>query len=217
MITVACVLVKGHVPFRVEYVTKLKAMVARHLKRPHRFVCLTDRPEWFEGRVETITVPTPRPLKGWWSKIELFNQAHGFTGRVLYLDLDTLVVDSLDPIVDWPAPFALIPDAGTFEPRDGTKVVKKFNSSVMVWNAGVNYSLYDGWNRDVASRLWGDQDWIGEQMPEAQMMPSCWFPRLSELGDEPPLPTAKVVLVKKPKNHIAADLHPWLKHIWNAA
>lgn len=216
MITVVCVLVKGHVPFKVEYVTKLKAMVARHLKRPHRFVCLTDRPEWFH-MVDTIYVPSPRPLKGWWSKIHLFDALNGFTGRVLYLDLDSLVMNALDPIVDFPAPFALVPDAGHFQGKGELKVVKRFNSSVMVWNAGVNTSLFDGWTPDVAARLWGDQDWIGEQMPDASVMPLEWFPRLSDLGHDLPGPLAKVVLMKKPKNIIAAQLYPWVAQHWSAA
>jgi hypothetical protein len=213
MITVACVLVKGHVVYQTEYVTNLRAMVARHLQRPHRFVCLTDRPQWL-SHVETIQIPTASPLKGWWAKIRLFDQSLGLSGRVLYLDLDTLVVGSLDPIVDFPAPFALVPDAGTFRAPAGLSVVKRFNSSVMVWDAGVNASLYDQWTPAVASRLWGDQDWIGEQMPYAAPMPLGWFPRLSELGGKPPTNGARVVLAKKPKNVIAADLYPWFNQKW---
>lgn len=216
MITVACVLVKGHVPFTIEYVTNLRAMVRRHLKRPHRFVCLTDRPEWLP-HIETIRIASPRPLKGWWSKLELFAAQRAFVGRVLYLDLDTLIVSSLDPIVDFPAPFALIPDAGSFRPPRGLEVVKRFNSSAMVWDAGVNCSLFDAWTPKVAERLHGDQDFIGEQMPGAATMPLEWFPRLSELHGQPPGPLARVVLAKKPKNDVAADLYPWFNTAWRAA
>ncbi len=215
MITVACVLVKGHVHFTPEYVTHLRAMVRKHLSRPHRFVCLTNRAEWLP-HIETIEIPSPKPLKGWWSKVRLFDQSLGLTGRVLYLDLDTLVVSSLDPIVDFPAPFALIPDAGSFR-APGFDLVKRFNSSVMVWDAGVNAELFDNWTPADAARLWGDQDWIGEQMPEAATMPAEWFPRLSELSGRPPTADAKVVLAKVPKNHIAADLYPWFNKTWRAA
>lgn len=216
MITVACVFVKGHVPFTMEYVTHLRSMVRRHLHRPHRFVCFTDRPQYMRGDIEPIEIPKPHKVKGWWSKLELFNQAHGLTGRVLYLDLDTLIVSSLDPIVDFPAPFALIPHSGNFDPGSSI-TVKRFNSSVMVWNAGVNASLYDGWTPAVAKRLHGDQDFIGEQMPEAATMPLSWFPRLSELKSVMPTPPAKVVLCKVPKNSVAADLYPWVNDTWRAA
>jgi hypothetical protein len=210
-LTVACVWVRAQVPFTAEYVSRLRAMVGRHLMRPHRFLCLTDRPELLSG-VETICVPPPRGLKGWWSKIELFTPGL-FSGRVLYLDLDTLVVDRLEPIVDFPASFALIPDAGTFQGKDGLRVVKRFNSSVMVWDAGVNERLYTEWTPDVAKRLWGDQDWIGEQMPEARAMPLAWFPRLSECPNGP-ASTAKVILAKKPKNEVAAQQYRWFAEAW---
>ena len=128
MLTVACVFVRGHGPFTVEYVAKLRAMVAKHLSRPHRFVCLTDRPDWMPDGVESIAVPpVPAKVFAWWAKVNLFNPYDDLGTRTLYLDLDTVIVDALDPIVDFPAPFALIPDAGTFKPKTGHLVVKRFN------------------------------------------------------------------------------------------
>ncbi len=216
MTTVVCVWVKGHVPFTPEYVTRLQSMVERWIDRPHRFVCLTDQPHLVRG-VETIRVPTPAPLKGWWSKIELYNPTHGLLGRVLYLDLDTLIVGPLGPILDFPAAFALVPDAGSFVPHNGRVCVKRFNSSVMVWNAGCNRRLFDEWTPAVAKRLWGDQDFIGEQMPDAETFPAAWCPRLSEVSTPPFAEDVKVILSKVPKNHIAAKTLPWFRPLWGGA
>lgn len=217
-LTVACVWVKGHVPYPVEYVKRLASMVARHLDRPYKFVCLTDGPDRVPSGVEPIHIKNPRPLDGWWSKVQLFNPKHGLTGRVLYLDLDTLVVKPLDPIVDFPASFALVPHSGRFNGRDGHAVVKRFNSSVMVFDAGVTHRLYEEWSPEVADRLHGDQDWIGEQYPEAWTMPLPWFPRVAEVGPEGRIPAeAKVVLVKTPKNILAAKKWPWFNREWRAA
>ena len=69
----------------------------------------------------------------------------------------------------------------------------------------------------VAARLHGDQDWIGEQRPDALQMPVEWFPRISELNGLLPKAGTKVVLCKKPKNSIAADLYPWVNAAWRAA
>jgi len=220
MLTVACVWVAGHVPFTAQYVVRLQSMVARNLARSFRFVCLTDRPQLLPARIETIEIPPPGALKGWWRKLELFNPAHGLAGRVLYLDLDVLIVAGLDPIVAFPAPFALAPDgAPEFRPKSGHATVKRFNSSVMVWDADqvqANGSpLHADFVPAVADRLWGDQDWIGERWPAASRMPLEWFPRISEIGgagDVPP--EAKVVLVKKPKNELAAELWPWFRRRW---
>lgn len=210
-LTVACVWVQGHVPFSARYVTRLRSMVARHLDRPHRFVCLTDRTKALP-EIETIGIPWTGALKGWWAKITLFTPGK-FTGRVLYLDLDTLIVDALDPIVDYPAPFALIPDAGTFQGKEGKAVVKRFNSSVMVWDAGVNDDISTTYTHAIADRLWGDQDRIGELHPDAAQMPLAWFPRLSQCPDGPPT-DAKVILAKVPKNEIAAQRYPWFAERW---
>lgn len=221
MLTVACVLVRGNVPFTQEYVHRLQSMVSRSLSSPHRFVCLSDQE--IQG-VETIAVPTPQGMSGWWSKLELFNRARGLTGKVLYLDLDVLVVSSLEPVVSrvWRDRISLVPDAGNWSGRDGLRVVKRFNSSVMLFDAGKFDFLYDSWSPAEATRLWGDQDWIGEVLPGGDLMPLSWFPRLSEInvrsvdtfGRQGIPVDAKVVLCKKPKNHVAAAQWPWFDRMW---
>jgi hypothetical protein len=212
-LTVACVWVNGHVPFTVEYVTKLHAMCQRWIQRDFRFVCLTDRPAHIPAGIHPIVIASPGKLKGWWSKVELWNPNHGLTGRVLYLDLDTLIVNTLDEIIDYPAPFALAPHAGTFNGKDGLQVVKRFNSSVMSWDAGTQDHVWKNWTPKVAHRLWGDQDHIGEQAPFAVAMPVEWFPRLSEVNGGWP-DEAKVVLCKKPKNVDAAKTIAGFAEAW---
>lgn len=212
MLTVACVWVQANVPYDVDYVFKLHSMVSRNLKRPFTFACITDKPlAKLPDRTEAWPVPRPRGMAGWWSKIELFNPARFGQGRILYLDLDVVVVGPLDDIVDYPATFALVPDAGTFQGRDGLKVVKKYNSSVMAWDAGTLSDIYTKWRPEVTRRLWGDQDWIGLARPNEQTMPLAWFPRLSQGRWDT---QAKVVLAKKPKPHVAAQQWPWFKEWW---
>lgn len=217
--TVACVWVRGNVKYGVEYVDKLRAMVRRHLSGDFRFVCLTDKPLQLPRGIEGIEIPNPRPMFGWWSKLQLFSPSHGFSGRMLYLDLDSLIVGSLDPIVDYPSAFALVPPAGNFQPRTAHQVVRRFNSSVMVWNAGEQDRVFLQWTPTVTRRLFGDQDWIGEQCPDADTLPLEWFPRISQLtesGDFVPTSDARVVLVKKPKCEEAARLWPAFREAWAA-
>lgn len=229
MLTVACVWVRGPVPFTSDAVVRLRRMVRRYLSRPHQFVCLTDRPWLLPSDLRTIPIESlphavPPNGRGYWAKIELFNRRHGLTGRVLYLDLDSVVVDSLEPIVDAPAPFAITADALIAErahltrDRYGRLLVRRFNSSVMVWDAASAYDLYDDWSVRETARLSTDQDWIGERRPDALALPYAWFPRLSRLvasGQLLPLPAdAKVVLAKKPKPHDALRRWPWFDAWW---
>lgn len=219
---VACVFVRGNVPFTLEYVTRLHRMARRSMVQPFEFVCLTDRPEMMPIGITAIPITPPAGCFGWWSKLQLFNPQHFSKGqRVLYYDLDVLIVDRADVIADYDASFALIPTAGTFQGRGGLKVVKKYNSSVMVFDAGQSrlHKLYTKWDTGVARRLWGDQDWISEQLPDEAMMPLQWFPRLSEIGQVSSRsfvrpPEAKVVLCKNPKNHEAAVQLPWFNAMW---
>lgn len=215
MLTIACVWVKGHVPFTAQYVRKLQQMVQRSVKRKHRFVCLTDRPELLNG-IDTIRIPSPAGIKGWWSKLHVFRDDIGLSGRILYLDLDTLIVGNLDEVIDYPAPFALIPHAGTFNGKGGLAVVKRFNSSVMVFDSGSQAHIYERFTPDVPRKYWGDQDAIGAWCPDAATFPLSWFPRISEVAaDFPRLsPDAKVVLCKTPKNELAAKTIPGFAEAW---
>lgn len=216
-LTVACVWVKGNVPYSAEYVARLQRMVARHVSAPYRFVCLTDRPDALPTDVESMTITRYPRLFGWWSKLALFTPGR-FSGRVLYLDLDSLVVGSLDAVVQYRSSFALVPDAGQFQPSTKHRVVRRFNSSVMVWDAdGRTDRIWDQWSLDVAKELWGDQDWIATVMPEADTMPIAWFPRLSAIQGGPVPAEAVVVLAKKPKPSEAALRWPWVDAIWRAA
>lgn len=217
--TVVCLFVRGEYPYTPEYVTRLYAGVRAHLARPFRFVCLTDHPWLFEKPIQVIPVDR---LSGfaYWTKLEVFNPEREWSDRMLYLDLDTLITAPLEPIIDISAPFALIDDPPTARTKSvdahGRRIVKRFNSSVMVWDGGTQTDLYTDFAPRVSGYLSGDQDWIGVSKPNAYAMPRAWFPRISEVT--PPLPAeSKVLLVKVPKNHIAAEQWPWFDKLWRAA
>lgn len=219
---VACVYVKGHVNFTAEYVNKLRSMVRRCAPVDHEFVCLTDSADELPY-IDCIKIPTPPPGRfAWWAKLELFNKAHARLRdcRILYLDLDVLLVDSLDAIINYSlTAMSIVPDgAPNFVGKDGKKVVKRFNSSVMCWIAGHFDFLYDDWTPDVADRLWGDQDWIGEKVAYASVMPLEWFPRISQVTSKGKvdrfMEKAKVILCKRPKNAMAAKQWAWFRKVW---
>lgn len=214
-LTVCCVLVRGHVAYSAEYVERLRSMVARHLKTPHDFVCLTDWKRKHLPRGLEILPTTPTgDVFAWWKKLELFGHPALRAGRNLYLDLDVLVVAGLEEIAGFDATLAMVPHAGTFKGRNGRAVVERFNSSVMAWDGDSHDPLWTQWRPADAKRLWGDQDWIGERAPFAGVMPLEWFPRISELREHGPGPAARVVLCKKPKNVEAAARWPWAREAW---
>ena len=137
---------------------------------------------------------------------------------MLFLDLDVLIVSSLAPIIDFPAALALTEDAFAKERAHldtwkGRKLVRKFNSSVMVWYGQEQSHLFTDWTPDVAKRLSTDQDWIAEHALTARAMPLAWWPRISR--EQPPWkPDVKIVLVKKPKCHLWAEREEWFESAW---
>lgn len=222
--TVCCVFVKGPYPYTAEYVVRLERMVRRHLARPFRFVCFTDQPEAFTAPIETIRIPAQLPgcreAVGYWNKLQIFNPAHGLEGRVLFLDLDVLVVADLAPIVDVASPFALIADELALERPEvsvdsiGRTILRRFNASVMVFEGDSLADLWRDWNPAVARQLQGDQDWYAVRYPKATALPFTWFPRLSRIAGPPFADDVRVILSKKPKNAIAATQYPWFEPLW---
>lgn len=145
MLTVACVWVGEK--FGREYPEKLRSMVSRHLSLPHRFVCITEH-EWDGERLEPDPLLTDPALPGWWQKISLFKPGR-FDGRVLYLDLDVVILSRMEPLIE---------RRGNWIMRD--PFAQSYNSSVMLWEAGTQDHVYTCFRRSVMERSPEDQAWI---------------------------------------------------------
>lgn len=134
-------------------------MVAAHLSVPFTFSCLSnvDVPD---------RIPTVTDWRGWWSKIELFRPGL-FTGRVLYLDLDVTVCGDLSHLIEYRTAFAAISDYER----------PTLNSSVMAWDTGVADHVYQNFEPGLMEIIkGGDQTWITDQIPDAQLFPPEWCP-----------------------------------------
>lgn len=145
-LTVACVLRSGGV-YTEEYVERLYYGVAEHLDG-YDFVCLSDTPL----RVPWIPLKTDWPRN--FAKIELFTPGL-FTGKVLFLDLDTDVVGDLSDIAACDSEFAMIDD--WLRPAWGA-------SGVMVWHETERTrGIYHGFRTSypgVLDSYTRDQRWI---------------------------------------------------------
>ena len=158
-LTVACVLSPGPT-YNRSHVDRLERMVAEHMSQPYRFVCVDNS-----------------PFPGWWSKISLF-EPRRFSGRVLYLDLDTTPVSRLDDLADYHYPFCAIRDY---------QYPLQINSSIMAWDAGVADCVYRDFTPEVMDRFHGDQNFIHQKM-STTTFPKRWCPSYKAHV----LPTGKV-------------------------
>lgn len=198
---VICVLRSGGC-YGPAYVERLERMVRRHLPGVRRFVCLTDTPE----QLDCETIRMRHAFPGKWSKVELFDPDLPLKGRILYLDLDVIVQDSLVPFVCMDTDFAIAP-GGAGKAKPGR--VDGYNSSVMAFDAGARPELFTDFAPSVMDRLVGDQDWIGERCPSEAAFPVEWVAKHRE-GQEP---TAPVVLCNRPKPHELID-EPFVRRHW---
>lgn len=142
---VACVLRSGGV-YTPEYVHRLKQGVNQYLPG-HDFVCFSD-----------VDVPNRIPLvtdwPGWWSKLEMFREP---MGKVLYMDLDTIIQGSLEEIASYPHKFTMLQDF----------MCDRFASGVMAWD-GDHSHIFREFDPemipDYRGPRHGDQAYISERV-----------------------------------------------------
>lgn len=111
-----------------EYVNRLKNGVTRNLSYPHRFICFTDNPKGIDPEIEVFSLPTlglpPEHKDLRWHKLALLGKdLNGLDGTALFLDLDLVIVDRLEPFFDHPGKFLIIRDVDLFR----GKPLRKFN------------------------------------------------------------------------------------------
>lgn len=129
-----------------EYVNKLHNMVGRNLKRPFRFVCLTDDAAGIDPQIEVKPIPAigfdefdqrkPWTFAHGWLKLTSFaSPLYDLQGRTLFLDLDIVILDSLDPFFEQKGEFIVIRE---WDKSDGTG-----NTSAYIYTIGAHTDALD--------------------------------------------------------------------------
>jgi len=162
--------------FGPEAVHALRAMVARNYPEPHRFVCITDDAEGLTG-IETLplwsdhgAVSSPHgPLQpSCYRRLKLFDpDIEALLGpRIVCLDLDTVIVGDLRPILNRPEDFVIW---GETNPRSF------YNGSMFMLTAGARPQLWADFNPRTsptlakrAGRFGSDQGWISYKLGKGE-------------------------------------------------
>src|SRR4051794_33955432 len=90
--------------FSADDVAKLSAGVARHLRQPHRFVCITDDTRGLTVECGAIRDVDLLRVKGCFARLRMFDpEAQKGSGlsegdRLVCIDLDTVITGPLDPL-----------------------------------------------------------------------------------------------------------------------
>lgn len=210
-LTVACVLKSGG-DFDERYVLALRHGVDKNLHKNHRFVCLSDVSITCCERIRL-----EHGWKGWWSKLELFRQGLFDDDMVLYLDLDTLIVGDMDPLLDIDHKFSML---------HGFRHVERRASGVMIWRGDYSH-LYEEMvlradeilDPDTQQFLPWDQDFIDKNVqkfygfrptPIQPMFPVFSYKRHCKEGL--PRRASIVCFHGVPRPHQVND--PWVVENW---
>lgn len=149
MLTAACIEWGNYLGRGAEYVEKLARGVARHLKQPHRFVVLRPREDQLPPALAVIS--DEARTAGTWQKLSLFRPGQ-FAGRVLYLDLDSVIVGPLDELVE---------HKGAVHLADWGWDRNVHAGGTLVWDAEIEAPcIWDAFHAKVPLRFDNDQEWM---------------------------------------------------------
>ena len=189
---------KWGVKYGPEYVNRLYAMVRRHLSGDFRFVCLTDDSAGIRGEVECFPIPpldvhlAPGQRDGAWKKLTTFEaDLYGLQGVALFLDLDVVIVGSLDAFFTEPGDFLIIHDYPRFW-RFGERIVG--NSSVYRFQLGAHadaLAYFRAHTEAMRAKYRNEQDYLSHflhQQGKLSYWPAAWCPSFKYHGI-PPWPT----------------------------
>lgn len=147
------------------YVERLYNMLLRNLSRPVTLHVYTEPDRHVPNpfvKHELIDLGIAGPKKGWWYKIQLFNDQH-YSGPLLYFDLDTVITDNIDWITEQSLDYF-------WAPRDFKKLWRPshagINSSVMWWDTTKFSFVWDHFQTQslpwLQRRYPGDQDYLSD-------------------------------------------------------
>lgn len=233
-ITVLCVLWEGSFEARkyiqpkysVDWVQRLYNMVKRNLKVPFEFVCLSnvDSKRFKIKGVQHHQLRLPRLMPGWWAKVQMFRPDLPITpGRILYLDLDVLILRDLMPLVSIDSDIVICPAFGTAPERDPGEIYG-YNSSVVAYNYPTELPIYETFMRDYLrwmKKYRGDQDFLKTAFPKLDTFPDIWIKKLGEFirkdgaFDKTTLSKETRILLSMPyKNDRASEMYRYVRKIW---
>lgn len=156
--------------FGPETVNILRRMVSRHLKRQHRFICVTDDPAGLDPSIEVIPlwndhakVPNPSgPLNpSCYRRLRLFHPdaAQWFGPRFVSLDLDMVITGDLGDVWGRPEDFVIYGDTNPTTPYNGSMILMSAGARPKVWT---EFDPVDSPRRARSMGYFGsDQAWIG--------------------------------------------------------
>lgn len=176
--TVICM--KWGTKYGPEYVNRLYAMTRRNLDGDFRFVCLTDDTTGIRHEVEcfpipALNLPSKIPERGWKKLVTFSRDLYGLRGTALFLDVDVVIVGSLNAFFDEPGEFLIIHDYKRPWRITG-------NSSVYRFTLGAHPDVLDYFKchmEEIRSKFRNEQAYLSDflyRQGKLKYWPKSWCP-----------------------------------------
>ena len=183
--------------FTVDDVKYLYDLVENNIDRPFDFYCLTNTLEHLPNHITKILLRHNWP--GWWSKIEL-HRPDLPKGRTLYMDLDTYIVGSLEPLFTHTGDLVMF---NTKSKEQGNGLISRYQAATMLFDSGCEV-MNKVWNKfvDQPSRWMNnyrsDQDVMGDWIPNQPTFPNRWMMKLSKCNVLKTVPQECIIITGQP-------------------
>jgi hypothetical protein len=144
------------------YVNKLYKAVQRNITIPFEFHCFTEDARGISGGITIHSLPVRADVSGWWNKLWLFSPEFPLSGKILYIDLDTLITGNIDEIASVDG-FVVLRDFYASMAKGVSTV--DIGSGLMSWESGSHHEIWDKFIANPRGAIrslhpHGDQRWI---------------------------------------------------------
>jgi len=165
----------GSKKYSVDDVAKLRAGVRRHLRTPHRFICLSEN-DFSLADVEVAPIENMELtlMPGCFVRLRMFDPMWqerwiwprpSSDDRLVNMDLDTVIVGGLDGLLERSEQFVILQGGNAANPC-------KFGGALMMLRPGAVPDVWGSFSIEAAMNIPrhefpDDQGWIWHKHPEA--------------------------------------------------
>jgi len=160
-IAICCILKKSK-EYDEVYVEKLFSMIERNTTVPHNLICVSDT--FIDYPNCSVIDYGDRYKVGWrWIKMRLFEKGMFNFKRVIYFDLDTIILSNIDDLLLLRSDFAALQLWSAVRRQKG-----EFGTGVMVWNnTNDRYSfIADEFTEETPKQFVGNEPYISFLLPK---------------------------------------------------
>lgn len=207
------VCVKWGKKYGPDYVNKLYHGVQKYLTEgPYDFTCFTENPDGLDDGIKVV--PLAENWTGWWGKATLFSDT-GIEGRLLYIDLDTVITGSLNDLARYRGTFAVM---GTSD-LECEKAKDGYNTSIIAWHSDFGKEIYGVLKKyyDQALKFICRFDFWTEMMITnadlvQELFPGQFLDYLTYCKETVPDGCRMVCFPRDPKPHEYTS--EWIRELW---